>query len=87
MGSDDALDLYPRDPVAQGLPAVSAAEQIDQARAAGGRVVDVVAAAYQTGTSTRLPICRHGETRTRTGDTTIFSRVLYQLSYLAPAQG
>ena len=24
-----------------------------------------------------------GETRTRTGDTTIFSRVLYQLSYLA----
>jgi hypothetical protein len=26
-----------------------------------------------------------GETRTRTGDTTIFSRVLYQLSYLAPA--
>jgi hypothetical protein len=25
----------------------------------------------------------HGETRTRTGDTTIFSRVLYQLSYLA----
>src|SRR3954447_14085113 len=28
---------------------------------------------------------RHGETRTRTGDTTIFSRVLYQLSYLAVA--
>ena len=26
-----------------------------------------------------------GETRTRTGDTTIFSRVLYQLSYLAAA--
>ena len=26
-----------------------------------------------------------GETRTRTGDTTIFSRVLYQLSYLAVA--
>ena len=26
---------------------------------------------------------RGGETRTRTGDTTIFSRVLYQLSYLA----
>jgi hypothetical protein len=24
-----------------------------------------------------------GETRTRTGDTTVFSRVLYQLSYLA----
>ena len=24
-----------------------------------------------------------GETQTRTGDTTIFSRVLYQLSYLA----
>src|SRR5580704_18186662 len=32
------------------------------------------------------PICRqklNGETRIRTGDTTIFSRVLYQLSYLA----
>ena len=31
-------------------------------------------------------LCRafaDGETRTRTGDTTIFSRVLYQLSYLA----
>jgi hypothetical protein len=27
-----------------------------------------------------------GETRTRTGDTTIFSRVLYQLSYLAVAE-
>jgi hypothetical protein len=26
---------------------------------------------------------RNGETQTRTGDTTIFSRVLYQLSYLA----
>ena len=25
----------------------------------------------------------NGETRNRTGDTTIFSRVLYQLSYLA----
>ena len=25
----------------------------------------------------------NGETRIRTGDTTIFSRVLYQLSYLA----
>ena len=31
---------------------------------------------------------RDGETRTRTGDTTIFSRVLYQLSYLAePGEG
>jgi hypothetical protein len=28
-------------------------------------------------------IFRNGETQTRTGDTTIFSRVLYQLSYLA----
>ncbi|MEA2292947.1 MAG: hypothetical protein QOE86_586 [Solirubrobacteraceae bacterium] len=34
----------------------------------------------------KAPRCRavsDGETRTRTGDTTIFSRVLYQLSYLA----
>jgi hypothetical protein len=30
-------------------------------------------------------IAGDGETRTRTGDTTIFSRVLYQLSYLASA--
>jgi precorrin-4 methylase len=28
----------------------------------------------------------NGETRIRTGDTTIFSRVLYQLSYLAAQQ-
>ena len=34
---------------------------------------------------TATPICSDGETRTRTGDTTIFSRVLYQVSYLAPA--
>jgi hypothetical protein len=27
----------------------------------------------------------HGQTQIRTGDTTIFSRVLYQLSYLAAA--
>ncbi len=32
------------------------------------------------------PTC-DGETRTRTGDTTIFSRVLYQLSYLATRAG
>jgi hypothetical protein len=35
-------------------------------------------------------LCRlflDGETRTRTGDTTIFSRVLYQLSYLAVVGG
>jgi hypothetical protein len=30
-------------------------------------------------------ISRYGEGRNRTGDTTIFSRVLYQLSYLAAA--
>ena len=28
-----------------------------------------------------------GEGRNRTGDTTVFSRVLYQLSYLAPSRG
>ena len=32
------------------------------------------------------PATRHGEGRNRTGDTTIFSRVLYQLSYLARQQ-
>src|SRR5262249_50514972 len=31
----------------------------------------------------RMPKPKDGETRIRTGDTTIFSRVLYQLSYLA----
>ncbi len=30
---------------------------------------------------------RDGEGRNRTGDTTIFSRVLYQLSYLAARRG
>jgi hypothetical protein len=37
-------------------------------------------------TMRKVPLSRqktNGETRTRTGDTTIFSRVLYQLSYLA----
>jgi hypothetical protein len=29
---------------------------------------------------------RGGEGRNRTGDTTVFSRVLYQLSYLAAAR-
>jgi hypothetical protein len=29
---------------------------------------------------------RGGEGRNRTGDTTVFSRVLYQLSYLASAE-
>jgi hypothetical protein len=36
---------------------------------------------------TVLQAFRDGETRTRTGDTTIFSRVLYQLSYLAVVGG
>jgi hypothetical protein len=34
-----------------------------------------------------LQVIPDGETRTRTGDTTIFSRVLYQLSYLAVVGG
>ncbi len=41
-------------------------------------------------TCPKLRVCRpfvDGETRTRTGDTTIFSRVLYQLSYLAVVEG
>jgi hypothetical protein len=32
-----------------------------------------------------VPPCSDGEGRNRTGDTTVFSRVLYQLSYLAAA--
>jgi hypothetical protein len=35
----------------------------------------------------RMPTLEDGETRIRTGDTTIFSRVLYQLSYLAAGLG
>ena len=40
----------------------------------------------QSSIEQKSAICRtfsDGETRTRTGDTTVFSRVLYQLSYLA----
>jgi hypothetical protein len=37
------------------------------------------------GSGHKASLRRDGETRTRTGDTTIFSRVLYQLSYLAAA--
>jgi hypothetical protein len=33
-----------------------------------------------------LQALSNGEGRNRTGDTTIFSRVLYQLSYLAKAR-
>jgi hypothetical protein len=40
---------------------------------------DACASSTATGRATEL----HGETQIRTGDTTIFSRVLYQLSYLA----
>ncbi len=50
-------------------------------RARGPRAASLVGAAGAA------PVGRFvdGETRTRTGDTTIFSRVLYQLSYLAAA--
>ena len=34
-----------------------------------------------------LQVVLNGEGRNRTGDTTIFSRVLYQLSYLAEGRG
>src|SRR5258705_13097614 len=40
-------------------------------------------AARQRRPSERRGARVYGETRTRTGDTTIFSRMLYQLSYLA----
>ncbi len=44
----------------------------------------VSAASSSPSASSRLRAFRgHGEGRNRTGDTTIFSRVLYQLSYLA----
>ena len=33
--------------------------------------------------ASRRPLHSHGQGRNRTADTTIFSRVLYQLSYLA----
>jgi hypothetical protein len=35
----------------------------------------------------RAAASENGEGRNRTGDTTIFSRVLYQLSYLAARRG
>ncbi len=46
------------------------------------------AARREVGDLQRQPVSRsNGEARNRTGDTTIFSRVLYQLSYLAGAVG
>jgi hypothetical protein len=57
--------------------------QIEQARDACGREVDVPAEADVASTGRKVPFCRYGEGQNRTGDTTIFSRVLYQLSYLA----
>jgi len=57
------------------------AEKAGKGRRALLKLTDVLLARQR-----KAPICRpfsDGETRTRTGDTTIFSRVLYQLSYLA----
>ena len=50
--------------------------------AGGGRFEPSAAQRKRRGASGRPP---HGEGRNRTGDTTVFSRVLYQLSYLALA--
>ena len=58
------------------------------------RVAEVVSVLATVNVPAAIDLSRHaerraskeqqyGETRTRTGDTTIFSRVLYQLSYLA----
>jgi Peptidase family M20/M25/M40 len=59
-----------------------------EARAAVDRAVrrgrgGAGAGAVELLTGSAVAVPAHGETRTRTGDTTIFSRVLYQLSYLA----
>ena len=48
-------------------------------------VISVVGGRANVVLTGRLGGAGHGETRIRTGDTTIFSRVLYQLSYLAAA--
>ena len=52
-------------------------------RRGGTRPAIAVAPALKPIEEIRQQAVLHGETRTRTGDTTIFSRVLYQLSYLA----
>jgi hypothetical protein len=44
----------------------------------------MLAAETETPLGKRVPL--DGEARNRTGDTTIFSRVLYRLSYLAVAR-
>jgi hypothetical protein len=68
----------------KGEPIVSAEVQVQRARRKlAGRFRDAEAAeAIRAWRRDRRPRT-DGETRTRTGDTTIFSRVLYQLSYLA----
>jgi hypothetical protein len=57
------------------------------AEAVDGTVTSVRSGAFASRrderTARQRPAKPDGETRTRTGDTTIFSRVLYQLSYLA----
>jgi hypothetical protein len=52
----------------------------------GGRKMPPALRSDRAAATKKALFCRaasNGETRTRTGDTTIFSRVLYQLSYLA----
>jgi hypothetical protein len=51
-----------------------------------GPVIALSAAARTCGKTLITGISGDGETQIRTGDTTIFSRVLYQLSYLAAGE-
>ena len=54
-------------------------------RAPCTRIRSWLSAACSAGDCVSVLVAKYGEGRNRTGDTTIFSRVLYQLSYLAEA--
>ena len=74
----------------RGLAAVSAEAQIQAACAPRSPQVDHEKSSSDRAAGRRADETpateRNGEGRNRTGDTTIFSRVLYQLSYLALQQ-
>jgi hypothetical protein len=62
------------------MPALPASARIGSSLE--GKSIEVVMPPRQR---RRTSVDEDGEGRNRTGDTTVFSRVLYQLSYLAAA--
>ena len=84
LAADDRLHLHARDPRAGRRAArVSGGANRAGTRCSWTRRGRLGGKTEVAPTGWKCAICRNGEGQNRTGDTTIFSRVLYQLSYLA----